>query len=119
MRPRITARTDFFHVGGSSLLLLSFQAHIEETFHCEMPLVRMFESSTLSAMAQPIDQGLSYDVEADAIDWVKETALPLDLLHIETKTVHSSTHTSPKLNSKPRVVALTGAIGQLGRALLD
>ena len=119
VRHKITAHTDFFYVGGLSLLLLSLQAHIKKTFNCMMPLVRMFESSTLSAMAQQIDQGVSYDVEADAIDWVKETALPPDLLHLNTKTAHPSTHTSPKLNTKPKVVALTGATGQLGRALLD
>ena len=80
VRHRITARTSFFHVGSSSFLLLGLQAHIKETFHYEMPLVRLSESSALSAMAQPIAQGLSYDVEADAIDWFKKTALPPELL---------------------------------------
>ena len=119
LQHRITAQTDFFHVGGSSLLLLSLQAHIKEAFNCEMPLVRMFESSTLSAMAQQIDQGFSYDVEADAIDWVKETALPPELLHLNTKTAHPLTYTSPKFNPRPKFVALTGATGQLGSALLN
>lgn len=119
LQRRITVQTDFFHVGGSSLLLLSLEARIRETFNCDMPLVRMFESSTLGAMAHQIDHGSSYDVEADAIDWDKETALPPELLDLKIKTAHSSTYTSPKRNAKPKVVVLTGATGQLGRALLD
>lgn len=119
LRRRITVQTDFFHVGGSSLLLLSLKARIRETFNCDMPLVRMFESSTLGAMGHQIGHGLSYDVEADAIDWDKETALPPELLDLNIKTAHLSTYTSPKRNAKPEVVVLTGATGQLGRALLD
>ena len=119
LQRRITVQTDFFHVGGSSLLLLNLQVRIRETFNCDMPLVRMFESSTLGAMAHQVDHGLSYDVEADAIDWDKETALPLELLDLSIKTAHSSTYISPKRNAKPKVVVLTGATGQLGRALLD
>jgi amino acid adenylation domain-containing protein len=119
LRRRITVQADFFHVGGSSLLLLSLKARIRETFNCDMPLVRMFESSTLGAMAHQIDHGLSSDVEADAIDWDKETALPHELLDFDIETAHSSTYTSPNRNAKPKVVVLTGATGQLGRALLD
>lgn len=119
LRRRITVQTDFFHVGGSSLLLLSLKAHIRETFNCDMSLVGMFESSTLGAMARQIDHGLSYDVEADAIDWDKETALPPELLDLSIKTAPSSTCTLRKRNAKPKVVVLTGATGQLGRALLD
>jgi len=119
LRHKITVQTDFFHVGGSSLLLLSLQARIRETFNCDMPLVPMFESSTLGAMAHQIDHDLPYDVEADGINWDKETALPPELLDLNIKTAHSSTYTSPKRNAKPKVVVLTGATGQLGRALLD
>lgn len=119
LRRRITVQTDFFHVGGSSLLLLSLVAHIRATFNCDMPLVHMFESSTLGAMAHEIDYGLSQDVQADAIDWDEETALPLELLDLDIKTAHSSANTSLKGNTRPTVVVLTGATGQLGRALLD
>lgn len=119
LRRKITVQTDFFHVGGSSLLLLSLETRIRETFNCDMPLVHMFESSTLGAMAQQIDHGLSYDVEADAIDWDKETALSPELLDLNIKTVHSSKYISPIRKAKPKVVVLTGATGQLGRALLD
>ncbi|KAK0506977.1 hypothetical protein JMJ35_010677 [Cladonia borealis] len=70
-------------------------------------------------MACQIDQGLSYEVEADAIDWDKETALPHDLPDQSIETTHPSTYTSPKRNANPKVVVLTGATGQLGRALLD
>lgn len=114
----INVQTDFFHVGGSSLLLISLEVRIRESFNYDIPLFRMFESSTLGAMASQIDQGLSYSIEADAINWDKETALPLELLDLHTKTAHPSNNTGPRPNVKPKVVALTGATGQLGRALL-
>lgn len=119
LRRRITTQTDFFHIGGSSLLLLSLAARIRETFNCDMPLVHMFESSTLGAMAHQINHGLSQDIHADAIDWDEETTLPSKLLDLDIKTAHSSANTSPDGNTKPKVVVLTGATGQLGRALLD
>ena len=115
----ITVQKDFFHVGGSSLLLLNLKTRIRETFNCDMPLVRMFESSTLGAMAYQIDHGLSYSVEADAIDWGRETALSPELSDLSIMTAHSSTYKSPDRNAKPKVVVLTGATGQLGGALLD
>ena len=119
LRRNITTQTDFFHVGGSSLLLLTLKTRIRETFNCDMSLVCMFESSSLGAMANQIDHGFLSDIEADAIDWDKETALPPDLLDLDIKTAHSSTHPPSKRNARPKVVVLTGATGQLGRALLD
>ena len=111
--PRIMAETDFFHVGGSSLLLLSLQARIKDVFDVDMPLFRMFESSTLGAMAHQIDHGNQQPVEA--INWDNETALPPDLLDLPPP----AQNTSPKKNNDAKVVLLTGATGRLGRGLLD
>ena len=76
-------------------------------------------------MAQQIDQDLAYNVEADAVDWVKETALPPELLNLETKTVHSSTYTSPKLvaryggrRSLPFYYVITASVGNILAASL-
>lgn len=115
---RITSQIDFFHVGGSSLLLLSLKARIREAFGCDISLVHMFESSTLGAMAHLIDQDLSYSNEAQAIDWDKETALPFKISDLNIKIAHSSETTSAERKAKPKVVVLTGATGQLGRALV-
>lgn len=124
LRRRITVKTDFFHVGGSSLLLLSLKASIREAFNLDMPLIHMFESSTLGAMARHIDDALTNDVKmgalkSDAIDWDHETALPPELIDLDFEDTQSSTYPSPKRDMQTKVVVLTGATGQLGRALLE
>ncbi|RYP43823.1 hypothetical protein DL768_009656 [Monosporascus sp. mg162] len=59
----ITPPSDFFHVGGTSLLLLGLQAHIKRSFNIELPLVQMFESSTLAAMALQIESEKTPEVK--------------------------------------------------------
>ena len=112
---KVTAETDFFHVGGSSLLLLNLQARIREVFTINMPLIRMFESSTLGAMAHRIEHGMQHEVAAEAIDWDKETALSPTLLNLASQPSPPLPKEAP---TKPSVVILTGATGQLGQALL-
>ncbi|KAK4194675.1 hypothetical protein QBC40DRAFT_318825 [Triangularia verruculosa] len=112
---RIGPETDLFHVGGSSLLLPRLQAQIRKEFGIQMPLIRMFESSTLSAMAHRIDNPDQEAMEVEAIDWDTETALPAtlpDLRPIDDQLIQTDS------NGPPEVVILTGATGQLGRALL-
>jgi len=46
--------TGFFHVGGSSILLMKLQALVRESFGVEIPLVDMFLANTLSSMASRI-----------------------------------------------------------------
>ncbi|KAH8899038.1 hypothetical protein GQ53DRAFT_836980 [Thozetella sp. PMI_491] len=112
-RRRIVSDTDFFHIGGSSLLLISLRAQIKEVFGANIPLVRMFESSTLGAMAQLIDHEIQHKPEIVAIDWQRETELPLALEELEYKLVPKRVKAA-----SPRIVVLTGATGTLGAALL-
>ncbi|RYP08472.1 hypothetical protein DL764_001898 [Monosporascus ibericus] len=111
-RFNISAWTDFFHVGGTSLILLELQASIRTVFNIDMPLIRMFESSTLRAMAHWIDQGARHDVSTQPVDWEEETSLPGVL------SSFNMTATPASNGARPQVVVLTGATGQLGRALL-
>ncbi|KAK4184061.1 hypothetical protein QBC35DRAFT_541212 [Podospora australis] len=123
---QVGPNTDFFHVGGSSLLLPNLQVHIRQEFAVDMPLIRMFEASTLSAMAGSIDNinnNIHEPVAAAApIDWDEETSLPsslLELLPIPSLAGPAATASQRGCHSsKPEVVVLTGATGQLGRALL-
>lgn len=53
---QIGTDTDFFHIGGTSMLLLQLQAEIRQNFGFQVPLVKMFASSALKNMARLIDQ---------------------------------------------------------------
>ncbi|GAW26252.1 putative beta-ketoacyl synthase domain-containing protein [Rosellinia necatrix] len=115
----ITPETDFFHVGGNSLLLLRLQVDMENAFAVEVPFVRLFESSTLAAMAHVIDnvsQPLESNSSVGEVDWEIETELPRSLRELEKgKLIPSHERT----NAQGTVVLLTGSTGYLGRALLE
>jgi hybrid polyketide synthase / nonribosomal peptide synthetase ACE1 len=111
---RISSSTDFFHIGGSSLLLLQLQARISDEMGTELPPVQMFESSTLGAMVYTIGQGVKRNF--GVINWDQETALPPPLLDM-LKTIHAN-HSHDKVDA-PRVIVLTGATGELGLSLLE
>ncbi|XTI91351.1 polyketide synthetase, partial [Cenococcum geophilum] len=99
---QIDSESDFFHVGGSSLALVKVQALVKTAFNVEIPLVHLFENSTLGEMARKIDPTSSNSVQvetapvniptatvletvptapvisASQIDWERETALTDD-----------------------------------------
>ncbi|OTA98397.1 hypothetical protein M426DRAFT_17460 [Hypoxylon sp. CI-4A] len=105
---RFTPETDFFHIGGTSLLLLDLQARIRSEFGVRLALVQLFESSDLGSMAQRIR---NQEVLAENFDWERETALSPSIPELTLK------HT-PSKNRLPSVIILTGATGFLGRAFL-
>ncbi|KXJ94940.1 polyketide synthetase [Microdochium bolleyi] len=105
---RVKSETDFFHVGGNSLMLVELQREIQSAFDTSVKLVSLFECSTLGRMAQLVSPSIGSN-QVDSMDWDAETE-PLDL----TQAITSS---SP-VSSPPRVVVLTGATGHLGRELL-
>ncbi|KAI0112010.1 hypothetical protein GGR51DRAFT_557191 [Nemania sp. FL0031] len=111
----IAPETDFFHVGGNSLLLLRLQADMRKVFAVDVPFVHLFESSTLAAMAREIDS-VTQSPEPNEIDWDIETELPQNLLDIEEGKLIPA---HEKTNSRKIVVLLTGSTGYLGRILLD
>lgn len=106
---RITPETDFFHIGGTSILLLQLQAHIRQVFGFRIPLVQLFESSTLAAMASRIDNKSEAEIVA-TFDWEAETAVP-EPTAVLLKTAVDHQPTS-------RVVVLTGSTGLLGQGFL-
>ncbi|KAK7736129.1 putative Hybrid PKS-NRPS biosynthetic cluster [Cytospora paraplurivora] len=114
---KITPVTDFFHVGGSSILLLRLRSQIREVFGVDMPLIRMFEQSTLDGMARWIDHGNQVPGQKpESIDWDKETELLDSVLRVETR-LNISSFRDPEIAAK--TVILTGATGLLGNALLN
>lgn len=109
-RHNITSKTDFFHVGGNSLLLVNLQQRIRKVSGIHLDLVQMFDSSTLYRMAKLVKEKKAA-VQDDVIDWNVETTLP----PIPDTPATPLTRVG---GSAGRVVVLTGATGYLGQALL-
>jgi hybrid polyketide synthase/nonribosomal peptide synthetase ACE1 len=106
----INPNTDFFHMGGTSLLLLGLRDKIRAEFEVELSLVDLFETSTLSTMAGRID---GRTPTREAIDWDKETRLSASISSFDSSTLQ------PVSKSSARVIVVTGGTGYLGKALLE
>ena len=106
---RIEKTSDFFSVGGHSLLLLKVQAEIRDRLSIDLTLPELFQNNTLEGLSSRIDaSGTNHSVQ---IDREAETALHSDILSTVGATY------PPKDTLKPKTVLLTGATGFLGRAL--
>ncbi len=53
--PEIDCNTNFFDLGGNSLLMVQVQSKINTAYEIEMPLVDMFQYSTITSMAEAIE----------------------------------------------------------------
>ncbi|TDZ13320.1 Polyketide synthase-nonribosomal peptide synthetase [Colletotrichum orbiculare MAFF 240422] len=131
----MTSETDFFHVGGTSLLLLRLQALIHREFGLRVPLVSLFASCSLAAMARLIDDATVSTTTATTttttttglqrsapeappatttFDWHVETDIPeATLAALESSVLHQPASPSSL------VVVLTGATGLLGQGYLQ
>ncbi|EXL67078.1 hypothetical protein FOPG_16777 [Fusarium oxysporum f. sp. conglutinans race 2 54008] len=111
---------NFFHVGGTSMLLLELRAQIGREFGISVRLAQLFENSTLAAMAQLVEQ--ADDTQAASgrketktgIAWEEEARLPTELEN-EIRRVTAATSAG---QHHPKVILLTGATGNLGRHIL-
>jgi nucleoside-diphosphate-sugar epimerase len=104
----IRRSSDFFSVGGNSLLLLRLRSEIRREFAVDIPLAELFQTSTLELLAARI-AGTSKLIE---IDWDKETA-------VDDQTFASDNTTRPVPRKTEGIsVLLTGATGFLGSAIL-
>ncbi|KAJ5356153.1 hypothetical protein N7517_010762 [Penicillium concentricum] len=103
----IPSDTDFFMVGGSSVLLVKLQAMIHEELQVTLPLMDLFEHSVLKAMSQKLEAASPTTV----IDWEAEITLPKLLMGSGNHEI-----TTP-VKQQNLVVVLTGITGFLGKAL--
>ncbi|KAF4416988.1 polyketide synthase [Fusarium acutatum] len=102
----LSPESDFFLIGGNSILLVKLQALLRQTFETAPKLVALMGATTLGAMAVILENCGSVGV----IDWDRETALPDDL--------RATTTLRPVSKTKEITVLLTGSSGYLGRHLL-
>ena len=103
----IDEASDFFHVGGNSMLLIELRELVRKNFQVYLPLLWLFEHSTLGAMATAV-QDVSPG-EATEIDWEMETEVPSDYLQLSIQQVPVRSHSSH------RTIVLTGSTGFLGK----
>ncbi|KAI8962427.1 hypothetical protein F5Y11DRAFT_365984 [Daldinia sp. FL1419] len=107
----IDASSDFFSVGGNSLLLVKLQARIRDVFNVSIPLLQLFGVSILGKMAAKIEESR----EIERIDWDRETTLGSEIIHGGSQ--NSGGNGKPSKTDK--VVLFTGATGYFGPYLLD
>ncbi|KAL2280264.1 hypothetical protein FJTKL_12713 [Diaporthe vaccinii] len=105
---QIRRSSDFFSVGGNSLLLIPLRLEIRRVFAVDISIPELFQTSTLELMAARLS-GKSQEVN---IDWEEETQLDDAFLATLPRTMIDTAPVS-ELS-----VLLTGATGFLGTALL-
>ena len=76
---QLEGQTDFFNVGGNSLLLVKLQTLIRQRFGVAVKVIDLLQASTLREMARVISDKLDGQY---AIDWDTETSLDIDLLRV-------------------------------------
>nr|BBM90003.1 putative polyketide synthase-nonribosomal peptide synthetase hybrid [Trichoderma sp. BCC7579] len=101
--------SDFFHCGGNSMLLLELRQLVNKKFAVNLPLIQLFENSTLSGMAATVNGSSLSD---SIVDWEVETKIPEDF------QVQAGGETRVASRSDQKVVVLTGSTGFLGLQLL-
>ncbi|KAJ4252724.1 hypothetical protein NW762_010630 [Fusarium torreyae] len=103
----LTADTDFFHAGGSSLLLIKLQGMIKKEFKVSVRLLNLMAASKLREMATLVNN----EVGSGNIYWENEIKIPDEWLKL------------PQITSRPvdgpLRVLLTGSTGFLGRNLVS
>ena len=107
----VGAASDFFHVGGNSILLVKLQFFVQQTFGVSIPLPQLFGAPTLAQMAQCIE-AKSETVGESQVDWSAETEPDLKWSNWQTSPWR------PNAVSSAKTVILTGATGFLGPYLL-
>ncbi|RYP73786.1 hypothetical protein DL770_007712 [Monosporascus sp. CRB-9-2] len=107
---QIDASSDFFTIGGNSLLLIELQGRIRADLGVSIALPKLFQATTLRSMARLLPGTEDTEPESDTrIDWATETALLPGL--------PAPQHMPNPPAALPRTVVLTGATGFLGQHL--
>ncbi|KAL9039337.1 MAG: hypothetical protein Q9214_004919, partial [Letrouitia sp. 1 TL-2023] len=106
-------KTDFFHAGGNSMLLVGVQARIRQSFGVDVPLFKLFQASSLANMAALIEASTAPEIKME-INWDLQTSLDKVLLTQPAK----SADPKPIMNVGIEIL-LTGSTGFLGGRILQ
>ncbi|PYH81092.1 acetyl-CoA synthetase-like protein, partial [Aspergillus uvarum CBS 121591] len=109
-----SSTSDFFQVGGNSLLMVKVQAFLQQHMKRTIPLSTLFQSSTIEDMAALLTGAPTPPPEFN-LDWNQETLPGLEEKYI---CDGRSPQPSPLHADGGIEVCLTGATGFLGSALL-
>ncbi|PHH91574.1 hypothetical protein CDD83_11168 [Cordyceps sp. RAO-2017] len=112
MSASIGPYSDFFTVGGSSLLLVRLQSILRERTGVRLSLQELYQASTLRKMAAAMHKERGQLAE-EKIDWGEETAVPDDVIEVARGLPES-----PEPRKHDRQVLLTGASTFLGGEIL-
>jgi hybrid polyketide synthase/nonribosomal peptide synthetase ACE1 len=106
----LTSETNFFDVGGNSILLVKLKAAIKRKLDSEPLLIDLMNSSTLGGMARIVSSASG----SRTIDWDAETSLTKSLSAFIDKERAPNAKKGQSLS-----VILTGSTGYLGRHILS
>ncbi|KGO47793.1 Acyl transferase/acyl hydrolase/lysophospholipase [Penicillium expansum] len=107
----LTAETDFFNVGGNSILLVKLKAAIRRELQVSPPLIDLMNSSTLEGMARHVRASTA--AKRYGIDWEAETSVPEELRQLARENLPQKDNKTENLR-----ILLTGATGYLGGHIL-
>ncbi|KAI0110313.1 hypothetical protein GGR51DRAFT_569609 [Nemania sp. FL0031] len=108
--------TGFFHVGGSSILLIKLQALVLEAFGVEIPLVDMGKDEQMMMRRAHQEKTNDFDSALNSakiiVDWDSETDIPAKVPESMERVV------APLPRTEGQVLLLTGSTGFLGGVIL-
>lgn len=107
---KVDETSDFFHVGGNSMLIIKLRSAIWEELGINVALPDLFQSSTLRGMATQVET-LRQTVNPKTFDWNIEVVKLAQELPLPSKEAYCATNSS-------LIVLLTGATGFLGTHIL-
>lgn len=126
LKPPLDPHTDFFHVGGNSILLTRVQTQLRRQYGIDVSLRELFNSSTLGQMASLLEKQMPM-ASPRRVDWEHEAQPPPELA-LAVQVAKLSPIPSGPLprggaagqgqGQNGLVVALTGATGFLGRHIV-